>query len=175
MRVASQSFIPPAEPDDLSAVSMADLRWMRSRLEEAENGYSYARRLVQGRLDTLDAERLRRRHTSESEDPTGDGLPDVLAAHGRSPGSPRPTRCLEPPEWADRLLDRLEEAVPPTALADLDAVDDESLAAMSVAASAIEAELSASRAGMHVRIDRLHDELVDRYRNGADAQDLLTP
>ena len=170
-----EKFIPPSDPRDLSTVPMAELREMRSALEEAEDGFSYARRLVQGRLDTVAAELDGRRGASPGDGVRAEELADVLAAHGRSSGSPRPTRSLAPPAWADALLEEVEEVLPPASLAHLDDVDLDTLGSIVDTITKVEAELSAARAGLHTRIDRIHDELVSRYRAGAEVEDLLTP
>ena len=44
------------EPADLSALTLPELRELRDRYQEIENGLSYARRLIQGRLDTVSVE-----------------------------------------------------------------------------------------------------------------------
>ena len=169
--------MPGPEPEDLSALSMTQLRDIRTSLQEVEDGVSYARRLAQGRLDTLDAERHRR---GSIDDPTSsapdlqDILPEALAAHGRGPGLPRPNRDLDPPSWADRLLEELEEAVPPAMVAALAEVEPTELDRASKQVAAIEHELSAQRADLHRRINGLQEELISRYREGAGVDDLLT-
>lgn len=175
MDVQPDDILPEAEPDDLSKLSMGELRAFRDALQEVEDGYSYARRVVQGRLDTLLAELALH---SGAGDPTDGGLlqvlPDALASNVRGPGLPRPTRELEPPAWADRLLADLDEAVSPSTMAELEHTDTERLAEMIEQVSVLERELSAARTTLHVRIDRLQEELISRYRAGAKVDDLLT-
>ena len=116
--------ITPA-PADLTGCSLAELRSIRDQYQDVENGLSYARRIVQGRLDTVSVELERRR------DGAPDGLlqrlPDALAAHSRGPGLPRPMPDLEPPAWADDLLAGADEALPPTSLARLPELTDADL------------------------------------------------
>lgn len=160
------------EPADLSTCSLAELRTVRDHYQDVEHGLSYARRIVQGRLDTVTVEIERR---SDSE-PGGDligRLPEALAAHTRGPGLPRPVRDLEPPEWADELLVELDEILPPTRLGQLGELDEAALIAAAGRIGNLERRLSDMRHDVHRRIDRVQDELVGRYRDGAAVDDLL--
>lgn len=159
-------------PDDLSGCSLGDLRSIRDHYNEVENGLSYARRIVQGRLDTVALETQRRREGSD--DGLIERLPDALASHSRGPGLPRPMPDLEPPAWADDLLRSADEALSPAALADLRELSDAELESVTVALGDIERELSVARHDVHRSIDRVQDELVGRYRSGATVDDLLS-
>lgn len=168
MPIDLDELITIEEPEELTSCSLVDLRALRDAYQELENGLSYARRLLQGRLDTLGVELERRR------DGDGNGLierlPDALASHTRGPGLPRPVSSLEPPEWADRLVERLDA----TGIgADLDQVDTADLALAAGEVANAERELSDARREVHRRIDRVQDELVGRYRSGASVDDLL--
>jgi hypothetical protein len=158
-------------PADLSGCTLGELRSIRDHYQDAENGVSYARRIVQGRLDTVAVELQRRR------DGVDDGLiqrlPDALAAHSRGPGMPRPMPDLEPPAWADDLLAGADAALPPSALAGLESLGDDELDRAADTLGAMERELSAARHELHRSIDRVQDELVGRYRSGATVDDLL--
>jgi hypothetical protein len=162
--------ITPA-PADLTGCSLAELRSIRDQYQDVENGLSYARRIVQGRLDTVSVELERRR------DGAPDGLlqrlPDALAAHSRGPGLPRPMPDLEPPAWADDLLAGADEALPPTSLARLPELTDDDLDVAAGRLGGLERELSAARNELHRTIDRVQDEVVGRYRSGATVDDLL--
>jgi hypothetical protein len=161
-------------PEDLSGCSMADLRSIRDHYQEVENGLSYARRIVQGRLDTVALELERR---GDADGGVGDDLiqrlPEALAAHTRGPGSPRRMPDLEPPDWAHDLLAGADAALAPSQLARLSELDEAELDTALAALGDLERELSAARHEMHQSIDRLQDELVSRYRSGAPVDDLL--
>jgi hypothetical protein len=160
------------EPSDLRSCSLTELRSIRDQYRSVENGISYARRIVQGRLDTLAVE-LERREETPQVDGLLDRLPDALATHSRGPGLPRPVMDLEPPDWADRLLESLEEVLPPARLAELANLDRSELATAASRIGELERELSAQRNELHQHIDRVQDELVGRYRDGAAVDDLL--
>lgn len=159
-------------PADLSGCSLDELRAIRDDYQEVENGVSYARRIVQGRLDTVAVELERRREGGDA-DGLLQRLPDALAAHSRGPGLPRPMPDLEPPAWADDLVSGADAALAPSALARLSELSDADLDAAAAALGDRERELSAARHELHRSIDRVQDELVGRYRSGATVDDLL--
>lgn len=172
MRIQLDELITISEPADLSACALAELRSIRDHLQDVENGLSYARRIVQGRLDTLTLELESRRDA-----PDGDlieRLSGALAGNSRGPGLPRPPRDLEPPAWADGLLLDLDQILPLAQLAELDRLEESELLTAIVRIGDFERELSAMRSEAHRRIDRVQDELVGRYRDGAAVDDLLT-
>ncbi len=174
MRIELDELITIDEPADLGACSLATLREVRDHYQDVENGLSYARRIVQGRLDTVSVE-LERRGDGGAGGP-GDlleRLPDALAAHTRGPGLPRPIRDLEPPVWADHLLVELDEILTPSQLAEIDDLDAADLTTAAARMGDVERDLSAMRHEVHRRIDRVQDELVGRYRSGATVDDLL--
>jgi len=161
---------------------MAELRKLRDEFQDVELGLSYARRVVQGRADIIGAE-IGRRSGLSAAGGAGAGttqgssllglVPDVLADRGRGPGSPRPTRDIEPPPWADDILDELDEAISPSELAGLEHLGSERIRAAAVRVRGLEREISAARVRLHRRIGRIEDELVGRYRAGASVDDLL--
>jgi hypothetical protein len=158
-------------PADLSGCSLDQLRSIRDHYQDVENGLSYARRIVQGRLDTVAVEVQRRR--DGADEGLIQRLPDALAAHSRGPGLPRPMPDLEPPAWADELLRDADATLPPAALAGLSELDAADLERAADSLGAMERELSAARHELHRSIDRVQDELVGRYRSGAPVDDLL--
>lgn len=172
MRINVEELINVGEPDDLATCSLPELRGVRDRYQDVENGLSYARRIVQGRLDVVSVE-LERRAEKDPDTDLMTRLPDALAAHLRGPGLPRPTRELEPPAWADDILAELDDLLPPADLGELDAVPDDQLMAAAEHIGALEREVSEARHRLHERIDRVQDELVGRYRAGASVDDLL--
>ncbi|MHB1137762.1 MAG: RsiG family protein [Microthrixaceae bacterium] len=172
MRFELDELITITEPADLGGCTLADLRVIRDHYQDLEHGLSYARRIVQGRLDTVTVELDRRR------DGTGEDLlqrlPDALAAHTRGPGLPRPVRDVDPPEWADGIVGELDEILTPSELGELSELSEGRLRDAAERIADLERELSGSRHEMHRRIDRVQDELVGRYRSGATVDDLLT-
>ena len=71
---------------DLSSLSDDELKTLIDRLEEEESEISYRRRLLQGRIDILRAERTARmrKHVEAGESPLAnvDTLTDILSQKG---------------------------------------------------------------------------------------------
>ena len=147
MDVSVEKLITFEEPADLAACSLSELRALRDDYQVVENGLSYARRIVQGRLDTVAVE-FERRIESDADTDLVHRLPNALAAHTRGPGLPRPGRELDPPSWADDIVAAADRMLGATALADLSSVPEADLA---VAVSSI-AELEQAPATAFVRI-----------------------
>lgn len=145
----------------------ATLRAKRRACEVEEHRVSYARRILQGRIDVLHAEANRR--GSEQSAGVLHHLADVLADHGQrafDPATARPPATIE----ADDLGDDVE-VEGPAALADL---DDDGLRRLAARYADQERTVSRIRRGLFDVIDRLQAEIADRYRRGtASVSELL--
>ena len=121
--------------EGLDDESTAEVRQKRAECEDAEEGLSYARRMLQGRLDILRAELLRRDEGGDGEATTllAD-LTEILShdqgGRGLDPGQARATRLRVPPSAEDheRELDRI---VDESQLARLDELPHDELPASS--------------------------------------------
>lgn len=167
-----ESLITFSDPSDLAPRSLADLRSVRTQYEEIENGLSYSRRIIQGRLDTIAVE-LDRRSEGAADNDVLSRLPDALAAHTRGPGLPRHAGELEPPEWSDQITGELDEILTPMSLSRLTELDESELRRAAANIAKLEREVSEFRREIHRRIDRLQEELISRYQSGATVDDLL--
>jgi hypothetical protein len=166
-----------ALPRDLSTVEqwpIEDVRAARAELQEVETGLSYVRRVVQGRLDIVNAELARRRDGGEPGDLRAliEELPSILGEHLRAPGVGRlPTGVGEgavDPELEARLADAT------VAGDDLPGLADDALAALGTRLGDLEREVSDRRHDLFASIDALQAELTRRYRTGeADVESLL--
>ena len=166
-----------ALPRDLSTVEqwpIEDVRAARAELQEVETGLSYVRRVVQGRLDIVNAELARRRDGGEPSDLRAliEELPSILGEHLRAPGVGRlPTGLGEgtvDPELEARLADAA------VAGDDLPGLTDDALAALGTRLGDLEREVSDRRRDLFASIDALQAELTRRYRTGeADVESLL--
>ena len=172
LRFDLNKLITISEPENLDGCSLPELREIRDHYQNLENGLSYARRIVQGRLDTVTVE-LDRRTQGVTDNDVLERLPDALAAHSRGPGLPRPVRDVEPPEWADEIVLELDEILTPSELGQLTALHAERLTQAALGISELEKSVSKLRHEMHDRIDRVQDELIGRYQSGASVDDLL--
>jgi hypothetical protein len=165
--------LPDALLADLPALPTAELRTRRAACEEAEEGVSYARRLLQGRLDLLRAElRGRDEHGAAH---LLEALPSILAGD-ESRGDPmkaRATRLRVPPS-ADAHAEALDAIADESTLLNPGDLDLDALGTLVEQLAAHERQLSALRHALFERIDALRDELAARYKDGrADVGELL--
>jgi nickel-type superoxide dismutase maturation protease len=179
--------IPPVDRDKLDKVldeeylagltefSMEELRARRAECQALEVGLSYQRRMAQGRLDIVGAERDRRAAGGEvpaHEELVGQ-LSGILADRIHAPGLGRLPQLMTP-DQAEVDTEELDTIVGPGRIASLPDLDDGELAELVERLSAYEAEVSSSRHEVHQRIDALQAEITRRYRTGqASVESLL--
>lgn len=175
-----ERFLEPSYVEGLEARSMEELRQSRAELQEAEGVLSYVRRLVQGRLDIVAAERAHRAEVrsgaGDQTSPEGasvlaplvDRLPSILADSGQRGGIGvgRLPMQLDPGAQAAGLVAELDAEVDPAKLTALTSVADAELLELTDQLAAIERRVSDNRRQLHERIDALQAELVRRYRTG---------
>lgn len=165
--------LDPQFLDDLTSAPLTDLRARRHEAEQEEADLSYARRLLQGRLDILRAERERRR---------GSGGPDLvharsdaelvkaLAAVLTDPGEREPHGLgrhlsVDPSRIGEHRREA-EAAVADVSTADLDSLSPEEIDAVVARLEALERRVSDDRAKVQHAMDALTDEVARRYRDG---------
>lgn len=154
---------------DPASLGLGDLRAERNRLQHHEDAVSYVRRVAQGRLDLVRAER--RHRTDGGHLDVSQGLTEVLAGQVGG-GSARPPRSTHIPEDHPLLAD-LEQRCEQLRFDDLVELSDEELAALEAELSSFEHACSAERRALFSRIDALTADLVRRYRDGAATVDGL--
>jgi hypothetical protein len=156
--------------EGLDERSSREIRTMRDTCEEEENRISYARRILQGRIDVVRAEAMRREQGSDLAAEILAALPGVLADSGGrtfDPARVRIPRRLVPPDLDGSPLED------PEAL-DLSELTDDELRSLAERYAEHEQKLSALRRRLFDVIDRLQAELADRYRTGtASVSELL--
>lgn len=163
--------------DGIEAVATDEIRRMRDECEEEESGISYARRILQGKLDIARAEAVRRRDAgSEAAASVLESLPSILGDDGPSSGAPAPrvTRFLVPPavQHHRRAVDQIADD---SVLARVRDGSDEELAELVAQLGDKERELSRVRRSLLDRIDALQSELTRRYKTGsASVSELLS-
>lgn len=163
---------------DPSELPIDELRQLRARLLADEDAVSYVRRLVQARLDLLEAEHHRRVAAMRLEDLTNemqrrefelpaeiaDDLPAILGEHLTS-GRARPPRPAVDAS-GHPLAVELDELCARLGSADPSALDDDELAVLETELRAFERDRSRERQELFSRLDALSAELVRRYRDG---------
>lgn len=160
---------------DLEKLDIGEVRARRNSCKDVETGLSYLRRLVQGRLDVVAAERSRR----EAGDDGGDldelitRLPELLAGSTRTPGTGRLPESFGTGAVDPALNDELDEIMSHGRLTDPGQLSDAELAAAHDELTEFEGKVSGLRRSLFGRIDALEAELTRRYRTGEASVDSL--
>ena len=159
----------PDYVDGLPELSIDEVRVRRGDCQELEVGFSYLRRLVQGRLDIVLAE-FERRGAGEARSDAGaivDNLSGILGERVRAPGLGRlPTLLVPSDDVGESLLAELDAVADAGRLGRLAELDDEALRTLADDLGALERSVSDRRRALHERIDALQEEIVRRYRTG---------
>ena len=159
------------------AMSLAQLRSERARLQRSEDAVSYARRIAQTRLDIVRA-RIGGLATGGTEagaavdgaPAAGDRLREVLSRQLLSP-SGRPPRDTD--AHHSQPSAELDELCAGHGFSRLDDLDHDGLARLAEALEGFERRLSVERRALFAEIDALSADLVRRYRDGsADVDEL---
>jgi hypothetical protein len=157
------------DPEYLSSLDsrmLDDLRAMRSRCSEFELTVSYDRRMVQARMEILDAERERRARGGGLEELVAD-LPRILGAEpGRASISSTRVASAQTPSIELHWPDGRETLIADSTLANLPELSDAELDATVERLRAFERELSEVRHALHGVIDQLDHEIASRQVAG---------
>jgi hypothetical protein len=166
-RVLAPPFI-----EDIEGLDLEELRVRRAEADQEEVDLSYARRLLQGRLDILRAEQAARRgdgplaHQPRTDVEIAAALSRILADDqrqtrglGRHVSGSTPSRVGEHRREAER-------AVADVGGSDLAALSDVELAEAVSHLADIEARVSRSRRQVQAVVDVLTEEIARRYQAG---------
>ncbi len=156
----------PTELDPMS-LSLAELRAMRTDLQNDDDAVSYARRLVQVRIDMVAAEQRSRAQGTDIDD-------ELVAILGTqlSGGAPRPPRPANDFSHHPHAVE-LDQLCARFGATDIGGLTDDELSEFSELLVAFERARSAERRELFGRIDALSAELVRRYRDGEASVDGL--
>lgn len=162
--------------DGLEELPMDDLRTRKGSCEQVEGELSYLRRLVQGRLDIINAE-LRRREGGENGGLAEivDHLPEILSEGGRGATTGRRTTEMTG-EVNHRLLTAdLDRIIDVDTVATLPTMSNEEVASIAGALVDLEQRISSKRRALHDCLDTVQAEIVRRYKSGEATVDSLLP
>lgn len=151
---------------DIDQRAVAELRAMRDECHQEEQRLSYARRLVQGRIDIARAEHARRERGDTEPLDLMALLPQILAdpPAERAPAAARSVGLFSPEgQFGQRTHDALLDDPVMGRLPDL---DDAELDALLERLGEQEREVSATRRTVLDHYDRIQAELIARYRDG---------
>jgi hypothetical protein len=156
--------LEPAYLEGLADRTVDELSAMKAECVDLETEVSFVRRLAQGRIDILDAERDRRANGGAFEDLIG-SLAKILADEGPRPAPSQahlPQRMAPSPaiEWTRGL----EPLVGDSTLVRLPDLSDAELADAREQLSALEREVSGKRRALHEVLHTLEIELAERIQ-----------
>jgi hypothetical protein len=165
----------PAYLADVQMVSMSELRTMRVECEAYEAELSYARRLLQGKLDIL-------RHALERRVAGGGAhiealivkLPSILSDEGPHGSGGRFQRILLP-KAAENQRRQVERLASESTLASIDERTSDELNGIVERLATAESQTSTDRRRVQKILDDIHAELVRRYREGSEDPSALLP
>ena len=162
----------------LQDLPMDEVRSRRAESQEVEVALSYARRIVQGRLDIIHAE-LERRATGEAPSTSSELVDrlekgEMLGDHERPAGFGRLPTIMAPGEASDEFVAEADAVAAQESLSNLPDMSDDEVKVLSDHLSEIERSLSDRRRQVFDRIDAFQAEIVRRYKSGAaDTSSLL--
>ncbi len=160
----------PAFRSGLEMLSAEELRRRKEEAEAVETMVSYARRVIQGRLDTLqfDAKRL------GSDATTGDAVTALSSAIGKNTVGEGGFGRFVDATLEDAQVEEVEQALKRlVAAAQHQEVRREAQPEPTSALQAVESEISRWRKELFVAIDAIRAELVVRYRGDSAMVDEL--
>ena len=159
--------LAPEWAADPAALSIDELRARRAEVQAVEVALSYQRRVAQGRLDIVAAERQRRATGGEPFDHERmvARLSEILSQRTRTPGVGRLPQLLAP-EPAEAETPELDAIAGPGVLASLPELGDAEIEKLVSDLAEFEMRCSSLRRALHDRIDLLQAEVVRRYRSG---------
>jgi hypothetical protein len=158
----------------LETRSIDDIRSMRAECVGVETGLSYLRRMVQGDLDIVNRELVRREVGGHADRSTLiEELPGILADGPRPSGVGRLPQTLEPTDIDPELAAELDSILAGGVIAETTTLPDDELVSLQRRLEAFEQRVSERRHAYFDRIDALQAELTRRYRTGEATVDSL--
>jgi hypothetical protein len=152
---------------DLEGRPLEQIRSMRAECVEVETGLSYLRRMVQGPLDIVNRELVRREVGDRADLSTLiEELPGILAEGPRPAGVGRLSQQLEPTEVDPELAAELDAILGGGVIGEVTTLDDQALVALQGRLESFELRVSNRRHAYFDQIDALQAELTRRYRTG---------
>jgi len=151
--------------------SLDEVRRRRDMAEEVERELSYYRRLLHGRMDLLAFE-LRRRRGEETRSLI-EALPEIIASGLGSGSSMGESRHLSVELDLPEIMGRrdLDHILEDDGLTRVTTMSEEEIVDFQLGLAEAEKIVSEQRRKLHVVIDRLQAEIIDRYKRGLAGSD----
>jgi hypothetical protein len=153
------------DPDFLSnldSITLDELRGRRDLAEDVENELSYYRRFLHGRLDLLAFEQRRRR--GEESRSLIDALTEILTGRDRTGSTSTRHLSMELPDIPLQGRRHLDHVLGNDLMARLGEMSEEELAQAAAELSDLEVEISTVRQSVQAILDRVHSEVINRYK-----------
>jgi len=167
-RVLSEGYL-----DGLASLPLSEVRELRDQAEQEEADLSYLRRLLQGRVDIINAELARRRGDVADGGSIIDQLPRILADE-RSPARGLGRHTVIEPSRVDEHRRLVERLVGDSDLSALAGRTAEQLEETLERFGDQERQISEQRHAVQIVMDAAAHEITRRYRDGeADVSALL--
>ena len=167
-RVLDEGFIA-----DLESLDFDELRRRRREAEQEEADLSYVRRMLQGRMDILRAELLRRAGGRGSEQNVVDHLSEILSEPSRSTHGSGRFLTVEPSR-VDEHRRAVEQVIADLGISDVEGHSDDEVREALARVEEFERSVSEDRRAVQQVMDALTAEVTRRYRTGAaSVEDLL--
>lgn len=167
-RVLDEAFL-----DGLGERSLAEVRGLRDEADQEETDLSYLRRLLQARLDLVNAEVARRADGAAAPTDVVAFLTSILAGGERAPARGSGRHAVSEPTRAGESRRSVEQLVSDSLLTDLLTVSDAVLDGARDVLTRGEAAVSQQRAAVHAVLDTVNAEIARRYRDGEASIDTL--
>jgi hypothetical protein len=162
--------LAPGYLDGIDLLDLEDVRLRRAEADQEEVDLSYARRLMQGRIDILKAEQERRRGGipatvlgTRTDEAIVEALKRILGDERRTDHGLGRHLTASPSRVGEHRREA-ERAVSDVGGSDLNSLDDLQLEEAITGLSAIERRVSASRRNVQQVVDALTAEVARRYQ-----------
>lgn len=172
--------LAPDYLDEIAALDLEEIRRRRAEADQEEVDLSYARRLMQGRIDILRAERERRLGGTpapalgtRTDAAIAEALKRILADDRRTDHGMGRHLTTTPSRVGEHRREA-ERAVSDVGGSDLEALDDAGLDDAIARLTEIEGRVSRSRRSVQAVVDTLTAEVARRYRLDPVAEMSLT-
>ncbi|HUY86211.1 MAG TPA: hypothetical protein VMU77_03790 [Acidimicrobiales bacterium] len=161
------SLLEPGYVEDLRAIPMAQLRERRAECQRIEVALSYLRRMVHGRLDVVYYDLTRRSEGRGSSEFANivENMDGILAGRIHAHYSGRLTSILAP-DFEEVALEELDTIAGIDSLQVLPDLTDDEVRVIADRLTDLEEKLSDRRRHLHDVLDKLHQEIVRRYKTG---------
>ncbi|MGH8924064.1 MAG: hypothetical protein ACRDWA_05420 [Acidimicrobiia bacterium] len=154
------------DPDfiaDLDSLTLDELRARRDLAEDVENELSYYRRFLHGRLDLLAFEQRRRR--GEETRSLIDALTEILTGRDHTGAASSRHLSTDVPDIPLQGRRHLDHVLGNDLMARLGEMSEEELSAAASELSDLESEISTVRQGVQAIVDRVHAQVISRYKH----------